>query len=117
MLEVQESRAHELGSASPLLGARYPPTSVAPTTCILPERPFLNSFALNPYALFSSPRRLLHSHRAIACDSLVKPKEEGLVLDFSDWPESDDGLGVRGPACYVRAVQAGRLSDPRKKSS
>ena len=61
--------------------------------------------------------QLLHSYRAIARDNLVKPQQEGLVLDFSDWPGPDNGSGIKGPACYVRAVQAGHLPDPRKKSS
>ncbi len=60
---------------------------------------------------------LLRTLPAIARDSGVQPKEEGLVLDFSDWPEAADGSGIRGPACYRRAIQSGALPDPRKKSS
>jgi hypothetical protein len=64
--------------------------------------------------------QLLHSHRAIARDNPLqtpKEKDQPLVLDFSDWPESEDSSGIRGPACYRRAVESGALPDPRKKSS
>ncbi len=51
--------------------------------------------------------QLLHSHRAIARDNHSQPQQEGLILDFSDWPEPQDGSGIKGPACYRRAVLAG----------
>jgi hypothetical protein len=62
--------------------------------------------------------QLLHSHRAIALDNHVQTQqEERLEFDFSDWPEPEDGSGIKGPACYVRAVLAGRLPDPRSKAA
>src|SRR6266568_6731068 len=61
--------------------------------------------------------QFLHSHRAIARDNLVKPEQPGLVLAFSDWPDPKDGSGIRGPACYRRAVEAGVLPDPRSPAS
>ena len=60
---------------------------------------------------------LLRTLPAIARDNSVKLEQEGIEFDFSDWPEPEDGSGIKGPACYVRAVLAGRLPDPRKKSS
>jgi hypothetical protein len=51
--------------------------------------------------------QLLHSHRAIDRGNHLQPQQEGLILDFSDWPEPEDGSGIRGPACYRRAVLAG----------
>jgi hypothetical protein len=62
--------------------------------------------------------QLLHSHRAIARDTVVKPQhEETIEWDFSHWPDPPDENGLKGPAVYKRAVLAGRLPDPRKKSS
>jgi len=62
--------------------------------------------------------QLLHSHRAISRDNLVKPQqEERLEFDFSDWPGPPHESGIKGPASYVRAVLAGHQPDPRKKSS
>ena len=60
---------------------------------------------------------LLRTLPAIARDNPAKPEEQGLVLDFSDWPDPKDGSGIRGPACYRRAVQSGSLPDPMKTSS
>ncbi len=60
---------------------------------------------------------LLRILPAIARDNPAKPQQEGLVLDFSDWPDPADGSGIRGPACYRRAVESGALPDPRKPSS
>ena len=60
----------------------------------------------------------LHSHRAIARDNHVQTQqEERIEFDFSDWPEPEDGSGIKGPACYVRAVKAGHLPDPRSKAA
>ena len=60
---------------------------------------------------------LLRTLPAIARDNPAKPEQQRLVLDFSDWPEPTDGSGIRGPACYRRAVESGAIPDPRKKSS
>ncbi len=60
---------------------------------------------------------LLRTLPAIARDNPAKPQQEGLILDFSDWPDPADGSGIRGPACYRRAVESGALPDPRKPSS
>jgi hypothetical protein len=56
---------------------------------------------------------LLRTLPAIARDSGLQPEKQGLVLDFSDWSEDPDGSGIRGPACYRRAVLAGHQPDPR----
>ena len=62
--------------------------------------------------------QLLHSHRAIARDNHPQPQQEGLILDFSDWPEPQDGSGIKGPACYRRAVLAGVAPrEPEKTQS
>jgi hypothetical protein len=63
---------------------------------------------------------LLRTLPAIARDNGLQPQKEKLepiVLDFSDWDEPEDGSGIRGPACYRRAVESGALPDPGKKSS
>jgi len=60
--------------------------------------------------------QLLHSHRAIARDNHSQPQQEGLILDFSDWPEPQDGSGIKGPACYRRAVLAGVAPREREKT-
>jgi hypothetical protein len=60
---------------------------------------------------------LLRTLPAIASHSQLKERQEDLVLDFENWPDPPDADGLRGPACYRRAVLAGRLPDPRKKSS
>jgi hypothetical protein len=60
---------------------------------------------------------LLRTLPAIASHSQLKEQQEGLVLDFENWPDPPDADGLKGPACYRRAVLAGRLPDPRKKSS
>ena len=60
--------------------------------------------------------QLLHSHRAIARENHLQPQEQGLILDFSDWPEPEDGSGIRGPACYRRAVLAGVAPREREKT-
>jgi hypothetical protein len=62
--------------------------------------------------------QLLHSHRAIARNNHPQPQQEGLILDFSDWPEPADGSGIKGPACYRRAVLAGVAPrEPEKTQS
>jgi hypothetical protein len=62
--------------------------------------------------------QLLHSHRAIARDNHLQPQQEGLILDFSGWPEPADGSGIKGPACYRRAVLAGVAPrEPEKTQS
>jgi len=64
--------------------------------------------------------QLLHFHRAISRDNLLQTqeeKDEPLVLDFSHWPGPPDENGLKGPACYVRAVLAGSLTDPRLKAA
>jgi len=68
----------------------------------------------------ASPRSLrgeLRTLPAIASDSQLKEQQEGLVLDFENWSGPPDADGLKGPAVYKRAVLAGRLPDPRKKSS
>ena len=53
--------------------------------------------------------QLLHSHRAIVRDNLLqtqKEKDQPLLFDYSDWPDPEDGSGIRGPACHRRAVLA-----------
>jgi hypothetical protein len=61
---------------------------------------------------------LLRTLPAIAHNNLVKPhQEETIEWDFSHWPDPPDADGLKGPAVYKRAVLAGRLPDPRKKSS
>jgi hypothetical protein len=60
---------------------------------------------------------LLRTLPAIASHSQLKERQEDLVPDFENWPDPPDADGLRGPACYRRAVLAGRLPDPRKKSS
>ena len=60
---------------------------------------------------------LLRTLPAIAQGNSLKPGQERIELDFSDWSDPVDGSGIRGPACYRRAVEAGRLPDPRKASS
>ena len=60
---------------------------------------------------------LLRTLPAIAQGNSVKPGQERIELDFSDWPDPKDGSGIKGPACYRRAVQAGTLPDPRKTYS
>jgi hypothetical protein len=42
------------------------------------------------------------------------PDQELIELDFSDRGDPTDGSGIGGPACYVRAVQAGMLPDTRE---
>jgi hypothetical protein len=58
--------------------------------------------------------QLFHSHRAIDRDNHLQPQQEGLILDFSDWPEN--GSGIRGPDCYGRAVLAGVAPREREKT-
>jgi hypothetical protein len=60
--------------------------------------------------------KLLHSHRAITRDNHLQPQEQGLILDFSDWPEPEDGSGIRGAACYRGAVLAGVAPREREKT-
>ena len=62
--------------------------------------------------------QLLHSHRAIVRDNLLqtqKEKDQPLLFDYSDWPDPEDGSGIRGPACHRRAVLA--LHNQEKSSS
>jgi hypothetical protein len=61
--------------------------------------------------------QLLHSHRAIARDGQLKEQQEGVVLDFENWPCPPDANGLKGPAVYKRAVLAGRLPDPRLRAA
>ncbi len=63
--------------------------------------------------------QFLHSHRAIVPDKALQPQQQDqrLILDYSDWPDPEDGSGIKGPACYRRAVEAGRLPDPRSPAS
>jgi hypothetical protein len=43
--------------------------------------------------------QLLHSHRAIARDTVEKPQqEEAIEWDFSHWPGPPDADGLKGPA-------------------
>jgi hypothetical protein len=50
---------------------------------------------------------LLRTLPAIALASSLQPKEQGLLLgDFSDWPDPEDGSGIKGPAVFRRAVLA-----------
>ena len=60
---------------------------------------------------------LLRTLPAIARGSGLQPKEQALELDFSGWPEPTDGSGIKGPACYRRAVETGALPDPRIRVS
>jgi len=60
---------------------------------------------------------LLRTLPAISRDGQLKEQQEGLVLDFENWSDPPDADGLKGPAVYKRAVLAGRLPDPRKKSS
>jgi hypothetical protein len=60
---------------------------------------------------------LLRTLPAIAHDGQLKEQQEGVVLDFENWPGPPDADGLKGPAVYKRAVLAGHLPDPRKKSS
>ncbi len=51
--------------------------------------------------------QLLHSHGAIARDNLLqtqKEKDRPLVFDYSDWPDPQDGSGIKGPAVVRRAA-------------
>lgn len=57
---------------------------------------------------------LLRTLPAIACDNHPEPQQRGLELDFSDRPEPTDGSGIKGPACYRRAVQNGILPETKK---
>src|SRR5438309_7913348 len=57
---------------------------------------------------------LLRTLPAIAQGNSVKPGQERIELDFSDWSDPVDGSGIRGPACYRRAVEAGRLPRPQE---
>src|SRR6266704_417672 len=63
--------------------------------------------------------QLLHSHRAIAPDKALQPQQQDqrLILDYRDSPDPQDGSGIKGPACYRRAVEAGILPDPRSPAS
>jgi len=60
---------------------------------------------------------LLRTLPAIARDRGLPPPQQGLELDFSDWPGPTDASGIKGPACYRRAVEMGTLPDPRVRSS
>jgi len=138
-LAVLDTRSHLCFRHSALLAAPQPQNDSEDLSAeLLPELSQfdssvdMNKFLARLLILITkgrvSPRRasvmayvtnqLLHSHRVIARDNLVKPQqEESLVLDFNDWSGPEDGSGIRGPACYRRAVESGALPDPRKKSS
>jgi len=60
---------------------------------------------------------LLRTLPAIAGANRLQPKQQGLELDFSGWPEPANGSGIKGPACYRRAVELGALPDPRIRAS
>ncbi len=60
---------------------------------------------------------LLRTVLAISRDNHVQPQQEPIELDFTHWPGPPDADGLKGPACYRQAVLAGRLPDPRQKSS
>ncbi len=57
---------------------------------------------------------LLRTLPAIARDNGLQLQQQGPLLDYSDWPDPEDGSGIRGPACYRRAFESGALPDPRK---
>src|SRR6266581_5640488 len=63
--------------------------------------------------------QFLHSHRAIVRDKALQPQQQDqrLIRDYSDWPDPQDGSGIKGPARYRRAVEAGILPDPRSPAS
>src|SRR5437667_8651651 len=42
---------------------------------------------------------LLRTLPAIAQGNSVKPGQERIEFDFSDWPDPKDGSGIKGPAC------------------
>lgn len=60
---------------------------------------------------------LLRTLPAIARDNGLQPQQQGLELDFSDWPDPTDGSGIKGPACYRRAVETAALRDHKKTPS
>ena len=60
---------------------------------------------------------LLRTLPAIARDNGLQPQQQGPIFDYSDWPDPQDGSGIRGPACHRRAVLAGALRDQEKTSS
>ena len=137
-LAVLDPRSHLCFRHSALLAAPQPQNDSEDLSAeLLPELSQFNSgidinkFLARLLILITkgriSPRRasvmayvtnqLLHSHGAIARDNIVKPQEERLEFDFSDWSGPPHESGIKGPACYVRAVLAGHQPDPRKKSS
>ena len=60
---------------------------------------------------------LLRTLPAIEREKLPESQQQGFVFDYSDWPNPEDGSGIKGPACYRRAVEAGHLPDPRIPAS
>jgi len=59
---------------------------------------------------------LLRTLPAIARDNGLQPQQQGIVFDFSDWPDPADGSGIRGPAVYRRAVAAAAALREREKT-
>jgi len=59
---------------------------------------------------------LLRTLPAIARDNGLQPQQQGIVFDFSDWPDPADGSGIRGPAVYRRAVAAAAAIREREKT-
>ena len=136
-LAVLDTRSHLCFRHSALLAASQPPQNDSEDLSaeLLPELSQfssgldINKFLARLLILITkgriSPRRasvmayvtnqLLHSHRAIARDNTVKPQDERLEFDFSDSPGPAGPSGIKGPACYVRAVLAGHQPDPRSK--
>src|SRR5260370_4561229 len=53
---------------------------------------------------------LLRTLPAIARDNGLQPQQQGPIFDYSDWPDPEDGSGIKGPAVYRRAVEARRAA-------
>jgi len=138
-LAVLDHRSHLCFRHSALLAASQPPQNDSEdlsAELLLELSQFssgvdINKFLARLLILITrgriSPRRasvmayvtnqLLHSHRAIARDNHLQPQQETIDWDFSHWLGPPDENGLKGPAVYKRAVLAGRVPDPRKKSS
>src|SRR5260370_949598 len=89
----------------------HPPENLynpQPTQKIPPPRPAAMAYTAN---------LLLRTLPAIARDNGLQPQQQGPIFDYSDWPDPQDGSGIRGPACHRRAVLAGALRDQEKTSS
>ncbi len=62
---------------------------------------------------------LLRTLPAIASENHLQPQQQSqpLIFDYSDWPDPEDGSGIKGPAAFRRATLAAALRDQEKTSS